>query len=212
MSNIDNIEFDGLKQVKVGSPAITPYFMEKVFPHLKYSDDLEYDFMIRCDRDVYTALKDNLNKFKGHIPNLKFRFGIEFPSDRMLQFMNKGTTVDGIIEALSVADNFDTVNFYTLYMLNWPNLIQEDIESLKDYITRVSKVDAVIVFKTFFKINTPLYDMYKHQVRRHVYEGDFYRGYFVQLTEEQFEINAQAWELMKQVPANWRYVVPPTRE
>jgi len=210
MSTIDEIEFDGLKQVKVGSPGITPHYLEKVFKNIKYREDIEYDFMMRCDNDVTESLEHQLNNFQGIIPNLKFRFGIEFPSDKMLKFIKKGTTVDGILKTLAVSTRFDNVNFYTLYMIGWPNLDQGDVDSLKYFISKVSKVDAVIIFKTFFKINTPLYDMYKHRIRRKIYEGDFYRGYFVQLTDEQVKLNLQAYDLMQKIPANWVYRVPKT--
>jgi len=210
MSYINSIEFDGIKQVKVGSPGITSYFLEKVFKNISYREDIEYDFMMRCDQDVIKSLENNLTNFKGTIPNLKFRFGIEFPSDKMLKFIKKGTTVEGILKALSISSKFDNVNFYTLYMIGWPTLNRSDIDSLKYFISKVSKVDAVIIFKTFFKINTPLYDLYKDRVRRHVYEEDFYRGYFVELTDDELKINIEALELMKQIPVNWTYMVPPT--
>lgn len=209
LSYVNSINFDGVKQVRVNTPAITPAFMKKFFQNITYEKNVIYDFMMRCDEPVYTALETNLNGFDGIIPNMKVRFGIEFPSDKMLKFMKKGITVNNALKALSIANKFENVNFYTMYMVGWPNLDRDDINSLKYYVSKVPKTDSIIIFKTFYKFNTDLYDVYKDRIRRNVYEGDFYRGYFVDLIDDELKINMEARDLMKTMPANWTFVVPP---
>ncbi len=194
----ESINFNGIKQVRLNSPGISGKQIKKLLPNLKYKKDITYDFLMRCNKSEYEALKIVLDSYI-KIPNLKIRLGIEFPSNRMLQYINKGFTVNDILKTMKLIKSYENIKLYTTFMIGWPNLIEEDINNLKNFITKIPKIDYVSLHKTFCAYNTKLYDMYIKRKTKVSYEGQFLKGYYPDLTNEEIIINKRAKEIIKNI-------------
>jgi hypothetical protein len=128
--------------VWINSLAITPKEIIKIFPTL--SSESVYNFFLRGDSVVLKALKD-----VSIIPTLHPSIGVEFPSNRMLKFMNKGTTIDILTKViLKFLENGSAVCLNLI--LGWPNLVESDINEAKEFLKKLS------LFKNNVILNTSL--------------------------------------------------------
>lgn len=200
LTAIKKIDFNGIKQVRLNSPGVTPPMAKLLFSNIKHDSSIVYDFLMRCNKGEHRTLKKILENFSGDIPNIKIRLGVEFPSDRMLKFINKGFSVDDILTTLNILKDYESIKIFTMYMIGWPNLIESDKKALENYVNTIPKLNTVAIFRTFFSVNTPLYDMYINKDVNHRYEKDFHKGYFLNLNDSEMKINQECGELMKQIP------------
>jgi len=194
---IENIEFDGVKLARLNTNAITCTDIKKVIPNLSYDKNIFYDVYLRGQKNECIALDKVFKNFKGVIPNLKFRIGIEFPSDRILKFANKGTTVQGILQTIDMLNKYDNLQIYTMFIVGWPNLNEDDIKELKEFIDKVGRIERIFIFKLFCPVGSKFHDIYLDAVKEKMFSGLFYKGYFPSLKDEQLKLNQQASEMIK---------------
>jgi len=112
--------------------SITPRDVSNLFQNLK--NDSYYSFFIRGDKEILNALNTH------QIPNNKFSpmIGIEFPSNRMYDLMNKGIDVDSAIEVMK--HFLDRNCFVKMTVIHgWHNLIKDDIKSVEYFLSKLEK-------------------------------------------------------------------------
>jgi len=201
LSPIDNIDFDGIKQVRLNTPSITSKQLKDIFKKITYKKNMIYDILMRCDKSIYTTLDYILKNIKGDIPNLKFRLGIEFPSNRMLNYMKKGFSVDDILNTIKILNKYKNIKIYTMFMVGWPILNRQDIDDLKYFSNEISDVtlEFISIHRTFCCINTELFDQYKDDIEKHSYVGNLYRGYFPKLNKKQLHLNKKAIDIIRTI-------------
>jgi len=196
-SCIEDIEFDGVKLARLNTNAITCTNIKKVIPNLSYNKNIFYDVYLRGQKNEYIALNKVFKNFKSTIPNLKFRIGIEFPSDRILKFANKGTTVQDILQTIKILNQYDNIQIYSMFIVGWPDLNKNDVKSLKEFINKVGYIKRTFIFNLFCPVGSKLHDIYLDSIKKKMFSGSFYKGYFPKLKNEQIKLNQQASEIIK---------------
>jgi len=191
LSVIDEIDFNGEKQAKINVPCINKYNMDSVFGQMRYDRNIIYDFYLRCDDQEIRALDNNLGKFNGRLPRMKFRMGVEFPSDRMLKFMNKGITLEEIIRAIKMFEKYHNpdLHLYYLMIVGWPNLIKDDLIDFNKFADSISNLaHTVSINPLFCAPGTEVHEMWKDNIESKIYSGHFYKGYTPAVSAEVTEI------------------------
>jgi len=198
LTNAYNIKYNGMINIRLDSPSITTSDIKSIIPKLKYKDNYAIDFLMRCDKAIYTTLDNVLKNFKGEIPNLKIRLGIEFPSNRLLSYMKKGFSVDDILNTIKILNKYKNIKIYGLFIVSWPTINEQDIDELKHFINETSnlKIDVISFSKLFCMTNTKAYEMYKNTIERQLYATNLYKGYYPQLTNKEKEYDNKAIELI----------------
>jgi len=203
LSVVDDIDFDGVKQIRLNTPGISISFINKIFDQMIYRKDIVYDTLMRCDLKKYRTLENRLTEFKGTLPNLKMRIGIEFPSNKMLKRIRKGFNVNDILNTLRVLNKFENTQSAGMFMFGWCDIDQSDIDEVLYFIDNVKRIDDMVFYKVLNVYGTALHEMYKDsRVGEKYYEGPIYRGYYMKLTSDELMFNKQAIKLIKQIPHN----------
>jgi len=200
MSCINDIPFEGTKLARLTTNALTLANIKTILPNLKYDDDIFYDVYLRGTQKECDALEKVLSRYDV-IPNLKFRMGVEFPSDRLLNHANKGTTKDGLINTINMLKSYDNVQVYINFIKNWPDIIPGDIDHLRNFTDRVQmgNIEKVVAFDLFCPVGSKFHSMYKNRIKKKMYSGPVYKGFFPKLTDEETKLNQQAFDIIDQM-------------
>jgi hypothetical protein len=89
-----NLDYNGHKIVRLNTGSITPHDIRKLLPSVPVNNDIEYRFFMRTARAENKALKDVLDSAGDCFPDCTIGFVIEFPSNRMWHYLNKGTSME----------------------------------------------------------------------------------------------------------------------
>jgi len=188
LSVINDIDFNGEKQVKVNMPCLNKHYMKTVFDQMVFDQNIIYDFYLRCDDQEINSLDNTLSNFKGPLPRIKFRMGIEFPSDRMLTFMNKGITLDEIIRTVKMFEKYQKDNpiyLYYLMIIRWPNLIKDDLIDFNKFAESIIQpAHTVSINPLFCAPGTEIHELWKNNIETKIYNGHFYKGYTPIVSDE----------------------------
>jgi len=197
---LNKIDFPGQKLIQVNSPCLDKKFIDEVFPKLKNFDDIQYVMLLRCDKSEIENVDFALQRFKDNIPNIKFRLGIEFPSNRMLKFMNKGITLNNILNALKMFRKYEgsNIQLYLLLMTAWPNIKKSDLINFDTFADNIiNPVTAAVLSPLFCPVGSEVHNEFKNIIKTHEYSGPFYRGYIPKITKEVEEVDSYIFEVMK---------------
>ena len=179
------------------------YVLEK----FNYSNK-KYRLYIRATDRVYEALKiilPRLNKPE----NLAFQMGVEFPSDRMYKWMNKGTTIREVSKVLRLLSEYGCY-FRLSYISDWPNLTDSDITSAKDFFDSLENCDSIIgnhYIRPLLVFNNEL----KKYADKEVRVGPFVIGYTATLTEKEKLLNNEWKNLVMSRQNVYDGEIPPHR-
>jgi radical SAM superfamily enzyme YgiQ (UPF0313 family) len=142
--------------VHLTTPAVTPAMLEEILPVLsrpEYCEHRMFSLYIRSGHAELEVLKRiqklvNWNRFV-------FCIGIEFPSDRMLQKMNKGITKQECIDTLIfLKEMHGRITSY--YIANWPGIIVEDVKEANEFFKTINLPKSV-------RINNIWGELYQYQ-------------------------------------------------
>ena len=129
--------------VNMGFPHITLKELKEVVPIINYDTNITYISFLR-------ALKSNqLEEFEKTLleivnpERIIFFIGVEFFSDRMLKYMDKGLTVDEYIDTIKVIQKLN-INLHLCFILGWNNITVNDI---KEFSKAMKKIDCSKVSK-----------------------------------------------------------------
>jgi hypothetical protein len=178
--------------VRIGSDSLTPKTITSVIPNLPISDKLKkYRVFMRATDGNVKALKECLTE---GFP-IKFGLGIEFPVDRMLQFMKKGCTTSEIFNMLNLLQEKKAeacLNFIS----GWSNLISEDLIHLEDFMKNIPKYDgfSFLISKLTVFHNSILYELYEKG--EEIKSGPFSLGFYPKLDKEQQKLDEEAKNIM----------------
>lgn len=201
---LERIDFSGIKHIRLNCPSLTQKHLTKLLPTFYFQNDIIYDFLIRCDPEVYTTLGNLLDKYK-QVPNLRVRLGIEYPTKRMLQFMNKGFTTEYIIEACKIISGRNNVFLCSNFILGWPNLTEEDITDLQSFFSKVPYFDSTVITRLVCFRDTFFHELFSQRKGYLSYEGNIYKGYYPKLKIEEIKINDRALEIIWNRPSTLKY-------
>lgn len=192
-----DMDFPGHKIVRLNTGSITPAHIRDIIPRLPTGDDIEYRYFMRAAKAETQALKAVVAKLGGKIPASTLGFGIEFPSDRMWKYLNKGTFMEEVIETLDLCrESGFKVNANVI--LGWNNLTDQDLVDLENFMQRLA-VNAVTTLQLrwlFAHPYTKIYDDYEGK-ENSIRLGPFNCGFNVRLNAHQKKMNLAAADIIK---------------
>ena len=193
-----DLQFPGHKIVRLNTGSITPEHIKAILPQLPNSEDIEYRFFMRAARAETKALKQVIDQLDGNIPDCTLGFGIEFPSDRMWKYLNKGTKMDEVFDTIELCrENGIKVNANVI--LGWNNLIEQDLKDLEYFMDNLSKsaVTTMQLRWLFAHPYTTIYEDYDG-VEKSLKLGPFNCGFNVQVDDRQKELNLEAAKIINE--------------
>jgi hypothetical protein len=138
IDKIPVIEHDGLKCIWLHTYSLPPHFIKKFYPQFEDRDDVRYATYVRGDKHITKALKETIPLLSVDPKYLGFDVGIEFPTDKMLQYMDKGTTVEEYLNFIKVAASNDIQLHFNL-ILGWKQTDYDDLKGFEYFLNELSK-------------------------------------------------------------------------
>ena len=178
---------------------MTPEHIRLLLPMLPVRPDMEYRFFMRAAAAETRAMKDAVDRMEGRIPDCTLGFGIEFPSDRMWRYLNKGTRMEDVAKTLEFCTKAGfKVNANVI--LGWNNLVEQDIQDLEGFMHRLTgkTVTTLQLRWLFAHPYTPIYDTYGG-VENSIRLGPFNCGFHVTIPDHQVALNLAAAEIIKKM-------------
>lgn len=196
-----NLEYGGKQRINLYTPSMTSKQLETILYNLDYNNKIRYDIYLRGNDHERKTLKNILENKGESFPQVKFIVGTEFPSNKMLKYINKNVTVDDITETIEMIAEYGDrdIQIQLPFILGWNNLDQYDIDELRTFLEKLPYEKIKITFSANLltaKINTPVYYTYKRW--KELYVGPFYYGFEPYIDEQQMNYSKQAIELMFQ--------------
>lgn len=192
-----DLSWQGHKIVRLNTGSITPEHIRAILPRLPQRDDMEYRYFMRAAKGETQALKQVVAQLNGNIPATTLGFGIEFPSDRMWKYLNKGTRMEEVIETLEFCRTSGfKVNANVI--LGWNNLIDQDLLDLETFMDSLAE-NAVTTLQLrwlFAHPYTLIHDTYDG-VQNTLRLGPFNCGFNVMVDPRQKQLNLAAADIIK---------------
>ena len=193
-----DIDFKGHKIVRLNTGSITPEHIRRILPRLPVGDDIEYRSFMRAAKAETRAIREVVAQMKGNLPASTLGFGIEFPSDRMWKYLDKGTRMDEVIETLDVCrESGFKVNANVI--LGWNNLVDQDLKDLETFMDSLAE-NAVTTLQLrwlFAHPYTKIYEEYEGK-ENSIHLGPFNCGFNVRVDEHQKKMNLRAANIIKE--------------
>ena len=193
------LDYTGHKIVRLNTGSMTPEHIRKILPLLPVRPDMEYRFFMRAAAAETRAMEAAVSGMKGGVPDCTLGFGIEFPSNRMWQYLNKGTRMDEVIKTLAFCTKTGfKVNANVI--LGWNNLVEQDLLDLEAFMKNLSAqtVTTLQLRWLFAHPYTKIHDTYdggENSIRL----GPFNCGFNVRVNPEQQDLNLRAARIMKTI-------------
>ncbi len=194
-----DLEYNGHQIVRLNTGSMTPEHIRQLLPMLPVRPDMEYRFFMRAAAAETRAMKDALAMMGESVPECTLGFGIEFPSDRMWRYLNKGTRMIDVIKTLEFCTETGfKVNANVI--LGWNNLTEQDIRDLEGFMQRLSgnTVTTLQLRWLFAHPYTPIHDTYDG-VENSIRLGPFNCGFHVTIPSDQMALNLAAAEIIKKM-------------
>lgn len=164
--------------------SITPKDILNIFPLMDNSS--YYAFFLRGDSGVLNSL----NQVK-ITKNIRPMIGVEFPSNRMLDFMNKGITTESLLDVMKIfLQNNCMVNITIIHA--WTNLIEDDVFDVEKFLSALRPYRK--------QINCSNHWLFSHTEEPNTipYTTKYGNTYYLyKQTQEQKELNNNVLKLYK---------------
>jgi len=187
-----DIKYNGNIMIRLGTEAITSQHIKTMLPNLPKIDGLDgYRVFFRAGSKELEVMRtfENLDSME----DVRFNIGIEYPTDRMWNYMKKGYKLNEVLELLNIIKK----NLYLTMMLGWNNLIKKDIIDLEEFMKMIperGKSSSITVRKLFAMPGTYIHEVYERGKEERI--GPFYAGFDPKLNNEQIELNTKAKEII----------------
>jgi hypothetical protein len=173
---------------------MTPAYIRDVLPTLPVAEDLEYRTFMRCARAENRALEKVFAQNQ-KMPGLTLGIGVEFPSDRMLAWMDKGIGKSDIIETLGICAKHG-IRINGNIILGWDNLIQKDIDELESFLSEIPANSMTSVQLRWLYAH-PRTVIHEQCAGEPIFLGPFYLGFKVEITDAARRLNQKAADLIE---------------
>ncbi len=139
LNKIPIMEHPHHKYIWLHTWAMPPNLIKKYYINFPDRNDVTYTTYIRGDKSTIEAYKNVLPKLKVDPKYLGFDVGIEFPSDRMLKYINKGTTTKDYLDFIKLTtENGSRLHFNLI--VNWKNTNWSDVLNVEKWLNKLSKI------------------------------------------------------------------------
>ncbi len=184
------LDHPGKKIVRLNTGSITPAYIRDVFSTLPNRPDLEYRTFMRCSRAENRALREVLEKRGSDFPQITLGIGIEFPSDRMLGWMNKGITAADILETLEICAEYG-LHANGNIIFGWENLTEDDIREARRFFENMPE-NAMTTAQLRWLYAHPHLEIHEQYRGEPIDLGPFYLGFRADISEEGIAVNREA--------------------
>jgi len=140
--NIDKVPVinnPNIKYIWMHAYSMSPNLIKKLYPTFENRDDVNYATYIRGDKEVTKALADTIPKMSLDTKHLGFDVGIEFPSDKILQYMDKGITVNEYLDFIKLASE-NNIRLHFNFIVGWRHTGADDVRSVDYFLNSLSKI------------------------------------------------------------------------
>lgn len=186
---------NGKKLVRLNTGSLTPSHIHTLFPILPERNDLEYRVFMRPAKPENRALKSALKIRKGRPPSIMIGLGIEFPSNRMLEYSKKGTTTREILDTLSICkENGLKVNGN--FILGWNNLLESDLHELEAFMNQMPE-GSIENMQMRWMFAHPYTKIHDHYSGKRIQLGPFYVGFRAEIAGKSLELNRRACHIVE---------------
>lgn len=179
--------------VRINTPSISPKQIRTLRSLPKF-ENIEYNLLIRGNEPESDEMEKLVKSTGG-----KLRFflgvGIEFPSDRMYSYTNKGIKLNEIKRSIKKLSNLENVTLTLTTILGWDNLIESDILELEKFLDEIKndKIQKIIIHRLKYPHMRKIHNSGK--ILEEVCVGPFYLGYFPKINRKQRKLNLKARKL-----------------
>lgn len=191
-----DLPFEGDKLVRLNTGSITPRQIRDLFPVLPRGKGFQYRTFMRPSAAENEALRTAMSACAGDPPALVLGFGVEFPTQRMLNYVDKGFSPDEMLDSLATCQEHGLLANGNV-IVGWDNLTEDDIREMESFMARVPQGS----FKNmqlrwlFAHPFTPVHDGRDGEPVRF---GPFYEGFSVYLHDaHQLELNRRAIDILE---------------
>jgi hypothetical protein len=190
-----DLPFNGTKLVRLNTGSITPKHIRELLPQLPTGNGFQYRTFMRAADPENQALKSALAACGDNVPDLVLGFGMEFPSERMWKFVDKGFGADEVMESLDICSDAG-IRANGNFIVGWKNLETSDVDELEAFMERLpeSAFKNIQLRWLFAHPYTAIHDQYTGKGVRF---GPFYEGFSVDVDDpEQLALNQRAVDII----------------
>lgn len=163
-----------------------PEIMKKFIPNLPKEKDITYHVDFRsCPKETETIM-NLFNEYGDNLPNLRCALGVEFPSEKIKTWFNKGWDFDSIKILTQELPKFKNIIVTIQLILSLPNIDRDDLTHLKEFISSINENCYIYVRKLWLRQGTKIYDLY-----------GVTKNCYAPLTDEQKIMNRKDLEIIK---------------
>ena len=194
-----NVDHDK-KRIRLGTESITPNYIKKHLNNFPKEKNLNYVLFYSCRKKEYESIKE----ITRDLSDITFKLGLDFPTKRMWKYMIKGFTPQGSLDSIKLLRE-KNANIMANIIIGWPNLIEEDITELEEYLNALNihtKKDLQMVWHTLLvMVNTTLWkeDL---KIGKELRSGPFIWGYRPIVKKKSEQINEMCIQVLKQWEKN----------
>jgi radical SAM superfamily enzyme YgiQ (UPF0313 family) len=170
-----------------------------IFQLYQPKDNTQYYIFLRSEKHINKILEDLLVNHRDYFPNLTLGLGIDFLGNRMLNFMNKGYTVEDILETLRIMREHNILAAIST-IIRWPNLTEEDLKEVEQYVQHKEIQNCKSTFcinNLITKPNTPLANDPRFKGNP-MLMGPFFMSWFPNLDKKTEDISNKIRDLIIQ--------------
>jgi len=139
IETIPVIEHKHTKYIWIHTYSLPPNLMKKIYPTFENRQDVRYATYVRGDKDIIKALQETIPNLSIDPKYLGFDVGIEFPSDKMLNYMDKGLTVKEYLDFTKVAAE-NNIRLHFNLIVGWKPTDIDDVKSVEYFLNELSKI------------------------------------------------------------------------
>jgi hypothetical protein len=191
-----DINYNGNILIRLNSPAITAGQISN-FNKLPKRNNITYSLLMR---GATAETKQLIDFTKNSDYDFKFSvgIGIEFPSNKMYSYMNKGITVEEITKNIIELSKFKNINVMLTAILGWNNLDNNDLKNLEKFCEDIknSRIGKLILYRLHHVHSREIHT--RKEVEKELGIGPFYLGYIPKLDQEQKRLNDMAYGIFEQ--------------
>lgn len=127
------------KYIWIHAYSLPPSVLGTLYPEFENRYDIKYATYVRGDKYITDALRTVLPTLKVDPINLGFNVGIEFPSNSMLEYMDKGVTVEEYLDFIKLACDND-IRLHFNFITGFKNTTEKHIKDVEDFLSNLSKI------------------------------------------------------------------------
>ena len=195
-----NVDYQGNQRINLYSPSVTPKQLKTILGDTSYNEKIRYDIYLRANKNERDVLKELFINKQNNFPSCKFFLGIEFPSNRMLNYMKKNNTIEDFIDTIKMISEYgnkESIMIHLPFIMGWDNLLPSDVSDMEYFLKKLDHKKTKFVFSVNMLrafLNTPIYDMYTPH--KDLYVGPFYYGFKPVVEKNQMELIDQCMNLL----------------